>query len=142
MDMGHVSFAQRFDYITSLLLGHTSSLILRTQDNCMLILALRNTVLNTTKGTQHYSTMATNTTNSSTSPTTTSPTSISTRRDSQHSASSERRTSETWDASKVPPSQFQRPAGSIYATPNSKDGNVERGDRDKAYFEKLKEKVC
>jgi len=49
--------------------------------------------------------------------------------------------SDTWDASKVPPSQFQRRRGSIYSTPNSKDGNVERGDRDKAYFEKLREKV-
>jgi hypothetical protein len=57
------------------------------------------------------------------------------------SASGERRASDTWDASKVPPSQFQRRRGSIYSTPNSKDGSVERGDRDKAYFEKLREKV-
>ncbi|KAH8704438.1 hypothetical protein GQ44DRAFT_778125 [Phaeosphaeriaceae sp. PMI808] len=64
----------------------------------------------------------------------------STNAASPSSASAERRTSDTWDASKVPPSQFQRPPGSIYSTPNSKDGNVERGDRDKAYFEKLKEK--
>jgi hypothetical protein len=55
--------------------------------------------------------------------------------------SKERRTSDTWDASKVPPSQFQRRQGSIYSTPNTKDGSVERGDRDKAYFEKLREKV-
>jgi len=72
----------------------------------------------------------------------TTPTSdTSKRRDSKASSSSERRTSETWDASKVPPSKFQLKPGSIYSTPNSKDGNVERGDRDKAYFEKLKEKV-
>ena len=49
--------------------------------------------------------------------------------------------SDTWDVSKVPPTQFQRRRGSILATPSSKDGNVERGNRDKAYFEKLKEKV-
>jgi hypothetical protein len=82
--------------------------------------------------------MTTNTTNN---PTPTSSTDTSKRRDSKASSSSERRTSETWDASKVPPSQFQLKPGSIYSTPNSKDGNVERGDRDKAYFEKLKEKV-
>jgi hypothetical protein len=82
------------------------------------------------------------TTNTSSSPTTTSSSASDSRRASHFCTSGERRTSETWDASKVPPSQFQRPAGSIYSTPNSKDGNVERGDRDKAYFEKLKEKVC
>jgi len=51
-----------------------------------------------------------------------------------------RRTSKEWDASKVPPSQFQKRKGSIYATPNSRDAHVGGKDRDKAYFEKLKEK--
>jgi hypothetical protein len=45
------------------------------------------------------------------------------------------------DASKVPPSQFQKRKGSIYSTPGSRDGHVKGPDRDKAYFDKLKEKV-
>lgn len=49
--------------------------------------------------------------------------------------------SREWDAAKVPPSQFQRRKGSIYSTPNSRDGHVRGADRDKAYFDKLKEKV-
>ncbi|TID25808.1 hypothetical protein E2P81_ATG03596 [Venturia nashicola] len=53
----------------------------------------------------------------------------------------ERRMSKEWDASKVPPSQFQKRKGSIYATPSSRDSHHGGGDRDKAYFEKLKEKV-
>jgi len=52
----------------------------------------------------------------------------------------ERRMSKEWDASKVPPSQFQKRKGSIYATPSSRDSHSQSGDRDKAYFEKLKEK--
>jgi len=51
-----------------------------------------------------------------------------------------RRMSKEWDASKVPPSQFQKRKGSIYATPSSRDGHSSSADRDKAYFEKLKEK--
>jgi len=51
-----------------------------------------------------------------------------------------RRMSKEWDASKVPPSQFQKRKGSIYATPSSRDAHVKGSDRDKAYFEKLKEK--
>jgi len=51
-----------------------------------------------------------------------------------------RRMSKEWDASKVPPSQFQKRKGSIYATPSSRDGHSSSTDRDKAYFEKLKEK--
>lgn len=54
---------------------------------------------------------------------------------------SDRRMSKEWDASKVPPSRFQRREGSIYSTPNSRDGHVKGSSRDKAYFEKLKEKV-
>jgi hypothetical protein len=48
--------------------------------------------------------------------------------------------SKEWDASKVPPSQFQKRKGSIYATPSSRDAHTTGSDRDKAYFEKLKEK--
>jgi len=54
-----------------------------------------------------------------------------------------RRMSREWDASKVPPSQFQKRKGSIYSTPSSRDGHVHgAGERDKAYHDKLKEKVC
>ncbi|KAI1814678.1 hypothetical protein GGS20DRAFT_398324 [Poronia punctata] len=31
-----------------------------------------------------------------------------------------------WDASKTPPSRFQKRKGSIYATPSSRDGHVDR----------------
>lgn len=53
----------------------------------------------------------------------------------------DRRMSKEWDASKVPPSRFQRREGSIYSTPNSRDGHVKGANRDKAYHDKLKEKV-
>lgn len=43
------------------------------------------------------------------------------------------------DASKVPPSRFQKREGSIYATQGSRDGHVERNQQ-LAYHEKLKEK--
>ncbi|KAK4204946.1 hypothetical protein QBC40DRAFT_336564 [Triangularia verruculosa] len=46
-----------------------------------------------------------------------SPSPISPRRD--------RRDSDEWDASKVPPSRFQKRKGSIYAVPNSRDGHVD-----------------
>jgi hypothetical protein len=75
------------------------------------------------------------------SSTKTTATTTSHSSEAHFSESGERRLSDSWDASKVPPSQFQRRPGSIYSTPNSKDGHVERGDRDKAYFEKLREKV-
>jgi len=45
------------------------------------------------------------------------------------------------DAAKVPPSQFQRRKGSIYSTPSSRDSQHNNTERDKAYHEKLKEKV-
>ncbi|KAF1990816.1 hypothetical protein K402DRAFT_308970, partial [Aulographum hederae CBS 113979] len=46
--------------------------------------------------------------------------------------------SEQWDASKVPPSQFQKRKGSLFATPGSRDGNVRRSkERDRAYHEKV-----
>ncbi|KAK0629948.1 hypothetical protein B0T17DRAFT_487560 [Bombardia bombarda] len=41
------------------------------------------------------------------------------------SASSDRRNSDQWDASKVPPSRFQKRKGSIYAVPSSRDGHID-----------------
>jgi hypothetical protein len=43
------------------------------------------------------------------------------------------------DASKVPPSRFQKRKGSIYATPGSRDGHVDRNYQDK-YWSKMTEK--
>jgi hypothetical protein len=51
-----------------------------------------------------------------------------------------RRMSREWDASKVPPSQFQKRKGSIYSTPGSRDSQHGDKNRDKAYHDKLKEK--
>lgn len=42
------------------------------------------------------------------------------------------------DASKVPPSRFQKRKGSIYATPSSRDGHVDRNYQDK-YHAKIAE---
>jgi len=45
------------------------------------------------------------------------------------------------DASKTPPSRFQQRKGSLYATPGSRDGHVDKNyDRDAAYHAKLAEK--
>ena len=44
------------------------------------------------------------------------------------------------DASKVPPSRFQKREGSIYATPSSRDGHVGKNTHS-AFTEKLREKV-
>jgi len=38
----------------------------------------------------------------------------------------DRRMSKEWDASKVPPSRFQKREGSIHATPASRDGHIDR----------------
>ncbi|PNY29992.1 Uncharacterized protein TCAP_00067 [Tolypocladium capitatum] len=52
-------------------------------------------------------------------------------------AKQDRRLSDEWvlsispDASKVPPSRFQKRKGSIYATPNSRDGHIDRNYADK-----------
>ncbi|KAH6668560.1 hypothetical protein F5X68DRAFT_194820 [Plectosphaerella plurivora] len=49
--------------------------------------------------------------------------------DARHLSTSptDRRVStDEWDASKVPPSRFQKRKGSIYATPGSRDGHVDR----------------
>ncbi|KAF2645255.1 hypothetical protein P280DRAFT_513171 [Massarina eburnea CBS 473.64] len=59
---------------------------------------------------------------------------------SQSPEENNRRESREWDASKVPPSQFQRRKGSIYSTPNSRDGHVKGSERDQKYWDKLKEK--
>ncbi|KAJ6443109.1 phosphatase PSR2 [Purpureocillium lavendulum] len=50
----------------------------------------------------------------------------------------DRRMSDEWDASKVPPSRFQKRKGSIYATPNSRDGHIDRNYADK-YHAKIAE---
>lgn len=47
----------------------------------------------------------------------------------------ERRMSKEWDASKVPPSRFQKREGSIHATPASRDGHVDR-NKLKSFAEK------
>ncbi|KAI5801528.1 hypothetical protein DFH27DRAFT_60494 [Peziza echinospora] len=52
----------------------------------------------------------------------------------------DRRMSREWDASKVPPSKFQRPEGSIFATPASRDGHIAR-NKLKAVIHKVKEKT-
>ncbi|EAQ87971.1 predicted protein [Chaetomium globosum CBS 148.51] len=49
-----------------------------------------------------------------------------------------RRGSDEWDASKVPPSRFQKRKGSIYAVPHSRDGKIDSNYHAK-YFEKLAE---
>ncbi|TPX15065.1 uncharacterized protein E0L32_004895 [Thyridium curvatum] len=51
----------------------------------------------------------------------------------------DRRMSDEWDASKVPPSRFQKRKGSIYSTPSSRDGHVDSNYAQK-YHEKLAEK--
>lgn len=45
------------------------------------------------------------------------------------------------DASKVPPSRFQKREGSIYGTPASRDGHIKGSERDKSFHEKLKSKA-
>jgi hypothetical protein len=50
----------------------------------------------------------------------------------------DRRMSDEWDASKVPPSRFQKRKGSIYATPSSRDGHIDRNYNEK-YHAKVNE---
>ncbi|EEP80400.1 predicted protein [Uncinocarpus reesii 1704] len=52
----------------------------------------------------------------------------------------DRRMSKEWDASKVPPSRFQKREGSIFSTSSSRDSHITRRDRDASYHAKLKEK--
>ncbi|KAK0751192.1 hypothetical protein B0T18DRAFT_401987 [Schizothecium vesticola] len=54
------------------------------------------------------------------------------------SSPSDRRNSIEWDASKVPPSRFQKRKGSIYAVPSSRDGHVDSNYNTK-FHEKHKE---
>ncbi|KAK4238175.1 hypothetical protein C8A03DRAFT_15335, partial [Achaetomium macrosporum] len=42
------------------------------------------------------------------------------------------------DASKVPPSRFQKRKGSIYAVPSSRDGHID-SNRPEKYYKKLEE---
>ncbi|ESZ95913.1 hypothetical protein SBOR_3726 [Sclerotinia borealis F-4128] len=66
-------------------------------------------------------------------PTPTSPNATS----NTHSGSpnqDRRLSSDEWDASKTPPSRFQKRKGSIYATPSSRDGHVDKHiDRDAVF---------
>ncbi|KAK0745123.1 hypothetical protein B0T21DRAFT_97927 [Apiosordaria backusii] len=64
---------------------------------------------------------------SNTSPTTTSAqlSELSPISPTPSSPRCDRRDSDEWDASKVPPSRFQKRKGSIYAVPNSRDGHVD-----------------
>jgi len=50
----------------------------------------------------------------------------------------DRRMSKEWDASLTPPSRFQKVEGSIYATPNSRDGHIPR-NKIHGFKEKVKE---
>ncbi|KAI1848187.1 hypothetical protein JX265_011767 [Neoarthrinium moseri] len=67
----------------------------------------------------------------------------------QRSGSKDYTVTDEWDASKVPPSRFQQRKGSIYSTPGSRDGHVEKNkDRDNTFHEthtklfgKVKEKA-
>ncbi|KAK3488201.1 uncharacterized protein B0T23DRAFT_224443 [Neurospora hispaniola] len=45
--------------------------------------------------------------------------------DSSPTSPADRRMSAEWDASKVPPSRFQKRKGSIYAVPKTRDGHVD-----------------
>jgi len=54
-------------------------------------------------------------------------------------AQRDRRMSKEWDASKVPPSRFQKREGSIHATPASRDGHVDR-NKLKSFSEKFAKK--
>ncbi|KAK4448120.1 hypothetical protein QBC34DRAFT_381659 [Podospora aff. communis PSN243] len=48
-----------------------------------------------------------------------------TEEQTRSSSPSNRRDSIEWDASKVPPSRFQKRKGSIYAVPSSRDGHID-----------------
>ncbi|KAK3904947.1 hypothetical protein C8A05DRAFT_31251 [Staphylotrichum tortipilum] len=50
----------------------------------------------------------------------------------------DRRSSDEWDAAKVPPSRFQKRKGSIYAVQSSRDGRVDNNHATK-FYEKLAE---
>jgi len=50
----------------------------------------------------------------------------------------DRRSSDEWDASKVPPSRFQKRKGSILAVPGTRDGRID-GNYVTKFHEKLAE---
>ncbi|PWW73335.1 hypothetical protein C7212DRAFT_332332 [Tuber magnatum] len=50
----------------------------------------------------------------------------------------DRRMSKEWDASKTPPSRFQKVEGSIFATPSSRDGHIAR-NKIHGFKEKVRE---
>jgi len=53
----------------------------------------------------------------------------------------DRRTStDEWDAAKTPPSRFQQRKGSVFATPNSRDGHVGKHVERDAKFHELVDK--
>jgi hypothetical protein len=49
-------------------------------------------------------------------------------------------TNERTDAAKTPPSRFQQRKGSVYATPNSRDGHVDKNSARDAKFHELVDK--
>ncbi|TGZ84762.1 hypothetical protein EX30DRAFT_300478 [Ascodesmis nigricans] len=53
-------------------------------------------------------------------------------------AQRDRRLSKEWDAAQTPPSKFQRPPHSIFATPASRDGHIAR-NKIHGFKEKVKE---
>ncbi|PQE10190.1 c6 zinc finger domain containing protein [Rutstroemia sp. NJR-2017a WRK4] len=68
------------------------------------------------------------------SPTTTNNDSSQPQQHSTSPSQDRRLSSDEWDASKTPPSRFQKRKGSIYATPSSRDGHVDKHiDRDAVF---------
>ncbi|KAH7035684.1 uncharacterized protein B0I36DRAFT_361019 [Microdochium trichocladiopsis] len=55
----------------------------------------------------------------------------------QRTTSTDHSATDEWDAGKTPPSRFQKRKGSIYATPSSRDGHVERNRDAVEEFHKL-----
>jgi len=51
-----------------------------------------------------------------------------------------RTSTDEWDAAKTPPSRFQQRKGSVYATPNSRDGHVDKNYARDAKFHELIDK--
>jgi len=51
-----------------------------------------------------------------------------------------RTSSDEWDAAKTPPSRFQQRKGSVYATPGSRDGHVDKNYARDAKFHELVDK--
>jgi len=51
-----------------------------------------------------------------------------------------RTSSDEWDAAKTPPSRFQQRKGSLYATPGSRDGHVDKNYARDAKFHELVDK--